>query len=113
MVLHSQAFDTESSRPIVRSLALVPGMKIWHDGGGAIAQRFRVLTSGHVLLYEPGGRLLYSGGITAARGHRGDNFGRSAIVAAILERPRDHGSMPVFGCPLFESQRALTVEARP
>ncbi|HEY6421580.1 MAG TPA: hypothetical protein VIX59_21490 [Candidatus Binataceae bacterium] len=75
------------------------------------------------MLYDRRGRLLFSGGITGARGHFGDNAGVSAIVALIdtpasagLDRPvaykdkrvvHDHKSVAyedqtaVYGCPLF------------
>ena len=104
--------DGEGARVIERGLANVPGITIWHDGGGSLARRFGVLTSGHVLLYDSSGRLIYSGGITASRGHRGDNFGRSALLAAILGAPPSRGSNPVFGCPLFEFQPDEAEEAR-
>jgi hypothetical protein len=112
VVLRTACLQTEGSGDVERSLADVPGIKTWQDMDGAEARRFGVLTSGHVLLYEPGGRLIFSGGITPSRGHRGDNFGRRALLAAILGEPRDRRSIPVFGCPLFEFQPARTVEAR-
>jgi hypothetical protein len=71
------------------------------DQGGVEARRFDVEGSGHVLLYAPSGKLLFSGGITPSRGHEGDNAGRSAIVSLILRghAPVDH--TPVFGCSLL------------
>ncbi len=44
-------------------------------------------TSGQVLLYDPSGRLAFSGGITAARGHVGDNAGSDAIVGLVMGWP--------------------------
>ena len=111
VVLRTASLQTEGSGDVERSLADVPAIKIWQDMDGAEARRFGVLTSGHVLLYEPGGRLIFSGGITRSRGHRGDNFGRSALLAAIHGERIDRGSIPVFGCPLFDFQGARTVEA--
>lgn len=64
------------------------------------AERFGARTSGHVVVYDVAGTLRYSGGITSARGHHGDNVGRrkvEAIVAGDGERDTTH---PVFGCPL-------------
>jgi hypothetical protein len=91
---------------------VLPGMKTWDDDGGALARRFGVLTSGHVLLYDPHGRLRYSGGITPARGHRGNNFGRSAVLAAVLGATQDSGPIPVFGCPLFEPRSTQAEDFR-
>ena len=56
-------------------------------------------TSGHALLFDRDGRLLFRGGITPARGHEGDNFGASAIAARLAGRPA-RAEAPVFGCPI-------------
>jgi hypothetical protein len=83
-------------------VAAIPDVRVWRDDGGAEARRFGAATSGHVLIFDPSGRLRFSGGITASRGHSGDNVGASA-VAALLDRESDRpGPFPVFGCPLFE-----------
>ena len=55
------------------------------DPGGAEARRFGVATSGHVLLYDTRGDLIFSGGITPGRGEQGDNAGPGGVA-----RP-DHG----------------------
>ena len=48
------------------------------------------------------GDLLFSGGITGARAHRGDNDGRRAIVALLESRSRRPApATNVFGCSLF------------
>ena len=86
--------------PIEQELAASSDVHIWVDKGGATARRFRVETSGHVVLYNSRGRLSYSGGITAARGHRGDNYGRAAVIDRILGAERYEPASPVFGCPL-------------
>ena len=57
------------------------------------------MTSGHALLFDRDGHLLFSGGITPARGHEGDNFGASAIAARLAGRPAP-AETPVFGCPI-------------
>jgi hypothetical protein len=85
---------------IEQELAALPDIQIWHDSGGQKARRFGVETSGHVVLYDLQGRLTYSGGITAARGHTGDNVGRSAVIDEILGIKRPEPGIPVFGCPL-------------
>jgi glyoxylase-like metal-dependent hydrolase (beta-lactamase superfamily II) len=36
------------------------------------------MTSGHVLVYDRSGKLLFSGGIAGARGQEGDNTGSAA-----------------------------------
>src|SRR6266480_1324584 len=63
-----------------QSAASIPGVTALIDDEGAEANRFHAATSGQTLLYDAGGRLRFSGGITGARGHSGDNAGQAAIV---------------------------------
>jgi hypothetical protein len=79
----------------------IPGLRIICDQGGAEAHRFDVKGSGHALLYAPSGKLLFSGGITASRGHEGDNLGRSAVVSFVLKGHALVSHTPVFGCSLL------------
>jgi hypothetical protein len=113
VILRTRSLDRGGGPRVDRSLANVAGITTWDDEGGALSRRFGVLTSGHVLLYDPAGRLLFSGGITPARGHRGDNFGRRAVLVGLLGEPAERSTAPAFGCPLLESQPALTAEACP
>jgi hypothetical protein len=53
------------------------------------------------MLYGSEGNLLFSGGITAARGHEGDNAGRSAIISCLTKSEAERNQTPVFGCSLF------------
>jgi hypothetical protein len=84
-----------------KSATSIPGFRAMRDQGGREAHRFDVEGSGHVLLYAPSGKLLFSGGITASRGHEGDNVGRSAIVSFILDGHSPVSHTPVFGCSLL------------
>jgi hypothetical protein len=83
------------------SATRIPGLHVIRDQGGGAAHQFDVEGSGHVLLYAPSGKLLFSGGITASRGHEGDNVGRSAIVSFILDGHSPVSHTPVFGCSLL------------
>lgn len=82
----------------------LPDTTLVADTDGTIARHCGVATSGHVLLYGADGKLRFSGGITAARGHVGDNAGRSAVVAILSGRPDVGRRSPVFGCPLFDEK---------
>jgi hypothetical protein len=79
----------------------IPGVSVHVDDGGAEATRLGVMTSGQVLLYDRGGALRFAGGITASRGHAGDNPGRSAVENHLAGRPDALTTTPVFGCPLL------------
>jgi hypothetical protein len=85
-----------------QSAAGIPGVKPIVDYDGVEARRFNAGTSGQTVLYDVEGRLLFSGGITIARGHAGDNAGRSAIVSLVNAKLAEQTETPVFGCPLFD-----------
>jgi hypothetical protein len=82
------------------SARTIPGVEAIEDPGGALALRFGAFTSGQTLLYGPDGRLEFNGGITAARGHSGDNNGRQAILALLQGGTAERSVTPVFGCSL-------------
>ena len=86
-----------------RHASLIPGVTVHGDDDGIEASRFHSETSGHTLLYDRDGTLMFQGGITISRGHAGDNPGRSAL-AALLEHQSSHQVMTaVFGCSLLAS----------
>ena len=84
----------------------IPGVSVGIDAGGTEAQRFGIATSGHTLLYDAGGRLQFTGGITPSRGHEGDNLGRRTILALLGQGPVERHQTSVFGCSLLEHETA-------
>jgi hypothetical protein len=84
--------------------AAIPGVHVAEDPNGSVAQTFGVFTSGQTLLYDSAGLLEFKGGITAFRGHSGDNAGRSVITAFLHGDVSPASSLPVttpvFGCSL-------------
>ncbi|HEX5709344.1 MAG TPA: hypothetical protein VFX96_18730 [Pyrinomonadaceae bacterium] len=93
---------------LLASASAIPGVTVVRDDGGVEAARFRAATSGQTMLYDAGGKLLFSGGITSARGHEGDNAGRAAIVSLLTTDEAGPTGAPVYGCPIF----AETTECR-
>lgn len=83
------------------SAAAIPGVTALRDDEGVEAGRFHAATSGQTALYDAAGELIFSGGITGARGHAGDNAGRAAIVSLLTAGEAERRDAPVFGCPLF------------
>ena len=82
----------------------IPEATIVTDKLGSEADKFGASTSGHVVVYDRAGRLAFSGGITGARGHVGDNDGRRGLILALRDgaiRPNEH---PVFGCGLDDPE---------
>lgn len=84
-----------------KTAAAIPAVRVLVDQKAAAARRFGARTSGQTLLYDSQGRLLFNGGITAFRGHSGDNDGRDAIVAWLGGANPARRTTPVFGCALF------------
>jgi hypothetical protein len=83
------------------SAQAIPGVIVESDPGGKRAKQFGAETSGHVVLYNAGGELLFQGGITAGRGHAGDNSGESSVVALLSAQNASTQKTPVFGCALL------------
>jgi hypothetical protein len=88
-----------------RNAAQIPGVTVLSDVDGAEAQRFGAETSGHTFLFDSTGQLLFNGGITASRGHSGDNAGESAIVSLINDHTSKRLQTFVFGCSLKNPPR--------
>ena len=89
-----------------RTASAIPGVRVFEDRRAAVAKSFGSFTSGQTLLYDPAGRLLFKGGITAYRGHSGDNAGRTLITALLRGEIPARADLPlatpVFGCSLRE-----------
>ncbi len=84
-----------------RAAAAIPGVSVQEDRDGLEARLFGAETSGEARLFQTDGRLEFQGGITASRGHAGDNDGRAAIAALVAGEHPAMVRTPVFGCSLF------------
>jgi hypothetical protein len=92
-----------------RHAAAIPGVRVLPDEDAAEAQQFGAATSGEALLYDCGGRLMFHGGITNARGHAGASTGAAAIWSLLTRGTAEVTETPVFGCPLFDPGTGETV----
>ena len=95
----SQPADWERGR-LWNLASSIPGVKVECDVGGPVAAQFHANTSGEVLVYDRLGKLCFHGGITAARGHAGDNLGESAVIAIALGRKFLCGTQPCLWVPV-------------
>ena len=84
-----------------RLASTLPNATVVRDDDGVEARRFGALTSGQTLLYDARGTLAFSGGITGARGHQGENVGRVELIRALNATSTRNPGTSVFGCPLF------------
>lgn len=83
-----------------KSAEAIRGVEVQLDPDGEEAHRFGAESSGYVVLYDRQGQLVFSGGITAARGHAGDNAGENIVIALLNGENAGLKSTPVFGCRL-------------
>ena len=79
----------------------IPGVKLVKDRNGVLIRQFGAFTSGQTLLYAPTGELLFKGGITAARGHEGDNAGKHSLLSVIRKQQLEIAESYVFGCSIL------------
>jgi len=96
--------DWDSS-DLWRRASAIPGVTIVRDDDGVEAARFRASTSGATVLYDVRGRLLFTGGLTSARGHEGDSAGLDRIKSLLRTGKADRFDAPVFGCSLRHEVR--------
>lgn len=87
------------TRTVARARSL-RGVDVIIDHGAIEARRFGIATSGDTVLYDAAGLLSYSGGITGARGHAGDNLGRRSVLGQVVGAPDAAQAASVFGCEL-------------
>lgn len=78
----------------------IPGVEVLIDEVERETKIFNAQTSGLTLLYDKSGALRFDGGITASRGHEGDNAGRTAIFEIVTTDAAHTAETLVFGCPL-------------
>ncbi len=97
---------------LVERARSIPGVTVSFDHGGRDAQKLGATTSGHVVLYAGDGKLLYSGGVTAARGHEGESPGMREIRRLVAGGSGAGTLGPTFGCGLFAPSEADDRQAR-
>lgn len=91
------------SSPTIDMVQQHPLLDAAWDPGGKVCRSFDAATSGQCLVYDANGRLRFSGGITAGRGHEGANEGRQTVDRLLSESgdpPTGVHTFPVFGCRL-------------
>ncbi|MBI1764107.1 MAG: hypothetical protein HYR56_21995 [Acidobacteria bacterium] len=89
-----------------QTAAAIPGVTVLPDAEGREARLFHATTSGHVVLYDTTGQLLFNGGVTGLRGHAGDHAGRNALLAHLTGAVTAEARTRVFGYALFDAAHA-------
>lgn len=83
----------------------LPDSTLLLDQDGAIAQRYGAVYSGTVQAFGREGNRLFTGGITASRGHEGESLGSLSLLDIGAGETPSVAEMPVFGCPLMGPRR--------
>jgi hypothetical protein len=86
----------------------IPGVKGTWDDDGMDAACFGARTSGHALLFDREGNLLFSGGLTSSRGHVGPSKGSRSLAAWLTPGEVGDAEAPVFGCALTNPESVCT-----
>jgi hypothetical protein len=96
--------STWSRSDLWRAAGRLAGASRLLDQDGREAALFGARTSGHAVLYGTDGRLVFSGGLTPARGHAGASAGSRAVAAVLRAEATPQRQAAVFGCPLFDDR---------
>lgn len=98
--LPRDADEAWTSSDLWARAAAIPGAVVSADPGGAIAGSFGVTTTGHVMVFDPAGRRLFSGGLTAGRGMAHASRVGESVGALLAGGAPAAETAPVFGCRL-------------
>ena len=83
-----------------KKAARIPGVSVLYDSQGAESATFGGLVSGQTMLYNPAGRLVFTGGLTSARGRDGHSAGTEIVLRRVTEGATAPVDTAVFGCSL-------------
>lgn len=90
--------DPKHSKILSKAASLAEAKTVFANEVAVLA-KYGARTSGQAYLYSPTGDLIFSGGLTEARGVPGDAIGMSAIRNTLEGRPCPKQA-PVYGCAL-------------
>lgn len=77
------------------------------DPAGKQARKWRVFTSGTLIVHNPHGQVVFYGGITRGRGLLGDNDGERIVRDLLTREKSAPKTCPVYGCPLLDPDESL------
>jgi hypothetical protein len=95
------ATDEWTDTALRKNAESIPSVHVAIDAEGEEALRFGAESSGYVILYDPQGKLLFSGGITASRGHAGQNAGETTVINLANGQAASLKHTEVYGCSLL------------
>lgn len=78
----------------------IQGSQVLLDRNGKEAKLFGAQTSGQTMLFDDKGKLIFAGGLTAMRGHEGDNIGVQSVIDLVNGKRKTSDTTAVFGCEI-------------
>jgi hypothetical protein len=105
--------DDWSKSALWESASQIPGVTVHLDAGNKEARNFGVQTSGHTLLYDDHGRLLFTGGITDGRGRSGESQSAQKLITVLNQASPLQASTAVYGCSLLNLEVVGTQTKNP
>lgn len=82
----------------------IPDVDVLVDTNHVEAKLFKVKTSGHAILFDESGKRVFSGGLTASRGHEGTSSGSEFIRSWLQNRSEKTFISKIFGCSFFKEE---------
>jgi hypothetical protein len=98
------ASDEWGKSSLWKDATRIPGVIVHLDEGNKEAAYFGVQTSGHTLLYDKEGRLLFTGGLTEGRGVVGESHGSRTLAALLNHSATVQPPTSVYGCSLLNTE---------
>ncbi len=95
---------------IWQQAAEIPAVTLVTDKDGLEAKKFGASTSGQTYIYDSAGFLKFSGGITALRGHAGENENLDLALSALRDEMTASVVTPVYGCLITNTVKETEYE---
>jgi len=106
-----QAETSWQQTGLLETASNLPQTNLLFDTAGNWAKQLGMATSGSVVVYAPSGEPVFTGGITAARNHHGDNLGSDTILSILAGSNPTTQTTAVYGCRLsLQNNACLTAD---
>jgi hypothetical protein len=96
--------NARESTALTRAAESLSGVQLHFDSERTLARQFDASVSGETFAFGDGGKLIFHGGLTSARGHEGDSYALTALAnwlrAGALPTASGASEFPTFGCRL-------------
>lgn len=95
--------DTWIASSTTDELRTINNVTIFPDRNAEKCKQFGVRISGHILVYNSAGKLVFSGGITPYRGHEGGSMAAMDFIQHANGKVLEPSCWPTFGCSILDA----------